>query len=53
MKHADNLSRHEISRVKNLARVDYILWTIYLIAEKTIFDLLVMLDSSERSLPFG
>ena len=45
--------RHKISHVHILARVDYLLWELpALIAEK-IFDLLGMLDSGERSLPFG
>ena len=53
MKLADNLSRHKISHVFKILPE----WTIYfgvaLIAEKTIFDLLCMLVSGERLLPFG
>ena len=52
MKHADNLSKHKISQVFKF----WPEWTLKLpdlIAEKTIFDLLGMLDSGERSLPFG
>ena len=54
MKLADNLTRHKISQVFKI----WPEWTIILelpalIAEKTIFDLLSMLDSGERSLPFG
>ena len=43
MKLADNLSRHKISCVQNLARVDYLELTA-LIAEKTLFDFLGRLD---------
>ena len=54
MKLADNLSRHKISQVFKI----WPEWTIYfgvisLIAEKTVFDLLGMLYSGERSLHFG
>ena len=54
MKLADNVSRHKVSQVFRI----WPEWTIYfgvtcLTAEKTLFDVLGMLDSYERSLPFG
>ena len=54
MKLTDNLSRHKISYVSKFGHSGlFSLALPALIAEKTIFDLLGMLDSRERSLPFG
>ena len=56
MKLADNLSKHKISHVFQIWLESHGLFTLELpalISEKTIFDLLGMLDSGERSCPLG
>ena len=53
MKLADNPSRHKSLCSEFGQSGLFILEFLALIAEKTIFDLLGMLDSGERALPFG
>ena len=53
MELADNLSRNKISRSKFGQCGLFTLELSALIAEKTIFDLLGMLDLGEQLLPFG